>query len=90
MADHAKAKRLAKERLKCNKPQRAPAGAKQKYIVKACDHGEEKIVRFGLRGMQDYLQHHDKKRRENFHKRHQCSQKTDKLTPGWWACHYNW
>lgn len=93
MADRKKAKAKAtarKEQMKCNKPQRAPKGAKQKYIVKACDNGEEKIVRFGLRGMEDYLQHKDPKRRANFKARHQCDKKKDKLTAGWWACNYNW
>ena len=90
MADHAKAKRLAKEHMKCNKPKRAPAGDKHKYVVKSCHDGEEKIVRFGLRGYEDYLSHRDKKRRANFKARHQCSEKTDKNTPGWWSCHYNW
>jgi hypothetical protein len=93
MADRKKAKAKAtarKEQMKCNKPQRAPKGAKQKYIVKACDDGQEKIVRFGLRGMEDYLQHKDPKRRANFKSRHQCDKKKDKLTAGWWACNYNW
>jgi hypothetical protein len=79
-----------KNTLKCNEPKRAPKGAKQKYIVKACDDGKEGIVRFGYRGMQDFLQHKDPKRRRNFKARHRCSEKTDKLTPGWWACNYNW
>ena len=79
-----------KESMKCNKPQQAPAGAKQKYIVKACANGQEKTVRFGLRGMKDFLQHKDEKRRANFKARHNCADKTDKLTPGWWACNYNW
>jgi len=76
--------------MKGNKPQRAPKGAKQKYIVKACDDGKQKIVRFGYRGMQDFLQHKDPKRRASFKARHRCSEKKDKLTPGWWACNYNW
>jgi hypothetical protein len=79
-----------KSEMACNKPQQAPAGAKQKYIVKACANGQEKTVRFGLRGMQDFLQHKNEKRRENFKARHRCSEKKDKLTPGWWACNYNW
>ena len=49
-----------------------------------------KIVRFGYRGMQDFLQHKDPKRRASFKARHKCSEKKDKLTPGWWACNYNW
>ena len=81
---------MRKDKMKCNKPQRAPKGASQKYIVKACAKGDEKIVRFGYRGMQDFLQHKDPKRRASFKARHKCSEKKDKLTPGWWACNYNW
>lgn len=80
----------SKTEMKCNKPQRAPKGATQKYIVKACDNNQEKIVRFGYRGMQDFLQHKNEERRKNFKARHRCSEKNDKLTPGWWACNYNW
>ena len=53
MASRKEAKskaQMRKDKMKCNKPQRAPKGAKQKYIVKACDDGEQKIVRFGYRG----------------------------------------
>jgi hypothetical protein len=35
-----------KEALSCNKPKRTP-GEKKKFAVKACEDGEEKIVRFG-------------------------------------------
>lgn len=35
-----------KELLKCNQPKRTP-GEKKKFVVKACDQGKEKIVRFG-------------------------------------------
>jgi len=84
------AERLDKDAMKCNKPQRAPKGAKQKYVVKACSNGQEKVVRFGLRGMEDFLQHKNEDRRKNFKARHRCSEKKDKLTAGWWACNYNW
>ena len=56
MASRKEAKskaQMRKDKMKCNKPQRAPKGASQKYIVNACAKGDEKIVRFGYRGMQD-------------------------------------
>ena len=80
------AKHYKKSEMACNKPQRAPAGDKHKYVVKACQNGKEAIVRFGLRGYSDYLSHHDEDRRANFKARHNCSEKKDKLTPGWWSC----
>jgi hypothetical protein len=35
-----------KDLLKCNQPKRTP-GENKKFVVKACDQGKEKIVRFG-------------------------------------------
>lgn len=49
-----------------NKPVDAPKGAKEKKMVLAKKGDEVKLVRFGLRGMEDYTQHKDPKRRENY------------------------
>ena len=35
-----------RERLGCNQPRRTP-GERKKFVVKACENGQEKIVRFG-------------------------------------------
>lgn len=79
-----------KSEMKCNKPMKAPAGSKKKYRVKACSGGQEKVLQFGARGYEDFLQHKDSGRRKNFKARHNCSSKKNKLTPGYWACNYNW
>jgi hypothetical protein len=34
--------------------------------------------------------HGDAKRRENFRSRHNCDEKKDKTTPGYWSCNYSW
>jgi hypothetical protein len=49
-----------------NKPIDAPKGAKQKKMVLAKKGDEVKLVRFGLRGMQDFTQHKDPERRKNY------------------------
>lgn len=49
-----------------NKPVNAPAGATQKKMVLAKKGDEVKLVRFGLRGMQDFTQHKNEQRRENY------------------------
>jgi hypothetical protein len=90
VADHAKAKHLAKEHMKCNKPQRAPAGDTHKWVVKSCHAGEEKIVRYGRRGYEDYTQHKDPERRKNFRARMGCDKTMDKNTPRYWACNALW
>ena len=49
-----------------NKPRNAPAGAKEKKIVLAKKGDKVKVVRFGLRGMEDFTQHRDPERRKNY------------------------
>jgi hypothetical protein len=49
-----------------NTPKNAPAGAKQKKVVLAKKGEEVKLVRFGLRGMEDFTQHKDPERRKNY------------------------
>lgn len=83
MADRAKAKRLAKERMKCNKPRREVQGDK-KFVVKACEGGKEKIIRFGDANME--IKRDNPERRRNFRARHNCDEKKSKLTAGYWAC----
>lgn len=82
--------------LKCNQPVKTPGGRK-KYMVRACQDGEERLVRFGEPGYQHYRDepgskkgHQDEKRRANFKARHQCDTAKDKFTPRYWACNWNW
>ena len=42
----AKSKRASKKSMPCNKPRRQDEGGK-KFVVKACQGGKEKIIRFG-------------------------------------------
>jgi hypothetical protein len=52
-----------------NKPIEAPKGDTHKKVVLAKKGDEVKLVKYGLRGMQDFTQHHDQQRRENYLKR---------------------
>jgi len=84
MADRAKAKRLAKERMKCNKPRRDVQGGK-KSVVKACENGKEKIIRFGDANMT--IKKSNPERRKSFRARHGCDKgKLDKLSAKYWSC----
>ena len=78
--------------MKCNKPQRAAAGKKEKKTVKACQGGKEKILHYGYRGMEDFTQHKDKKRRASFRARMKCdsAEAKNKLTRRYWACKDLW
>lgn len=83
MADHAKAKRLAKNRMKCNSPRHEIHGDK-KSVVKACEGGQEKVIRFGDAHME--IKRDNPERRSNFRARHHCDEKKSKLTAGYWSC----
>lgn len=50
------------------KPFPAPPGSKHKFkvYVKNEKTGQPKLIGFGLRGMEDYTQHKDKKRRASY------------------------
>ena len=44
------AKRLDKSKMKCNAPRRTPSHPTKSHVVKACQGGKEKIIRFGEQG----------------------------------------
>lgn len=71
------------EHLKCNKPKRTP-GERRSWVVKACENGEEKIVRFGDPNMKD--RSNNPERRRSFRARHKCDQKNTKLSARYWSC----
>ena len=77
-----------KDRMKCNKPRYIRKGetghGKQQKVVKACKKGKEKLVKFGDANMRN---NSDKpKNKANFRKRHNCKDKKDNMTAGYWAC----
>jgi hypothetical protein len=69
--------------VKLNKPQRG--GSKKFYVyVRDPKSGNIRKVSFGARGMSVKL--NDPKRRKAFVDRHNCKEKKDKTTAGYWAC----
>ena len=95
MADRAKAKRLAKEHMKCNKPQRTPGHPTKSHVVKACEEGEEKVIRFGQQGVsgspkkQGESEGH-RKRRESFKARHAKNIAKGKMSAAFWSNREKW
>lgn len=77
-----------KDKMKCNKPRYLKKGesgyGKKQKVVKACDSGKEKIVKFGDANMKNKSNNKDSK--ANFRARHNCSDKKDKMKAGYWAC----
>ena len=95
MADRAKAKRLAKEHMKCNKPQRTPDHPTKSHVVKACSDGQEKIIRFGQQGVQGSPRREGeseayRKRRESFKARHAANINKGKMSAAYWASLTKW
>ena len=43
------AEKLDKKSLVCNKPRKTPTHRTKSHVVKACQNGKEKIIRFGLK-----------------------------------------
>ena len=70
-------------KVKLSKPKRG--GKKKFYVyVKNPKTGKVKKVSFGAKGMSTGLR--DLKRRKSFKARHNCEDKNDKTTPGYWSC----
>ena len=78
------AERMDKSKMPCNKPRQTPDHPTKKSIVKACENGKEKVVRFGDQNMS--IKKHIPERRSNFRARHNCDEKKSKLSAGYWSC----
>lgn len=64
-----------------NKPKKDTSGAKTKKVVLAKKGDEVKLVRYGHKDYQDFTQHKDPQRRENYLKRSAgIKDKSGKLT----------
>jgi len=95
MADRAKAQKLAKDRMACNKPQRTPNHPTKSHVVKACEGGKEKIIRFGQQGVQGSPKKQGesqsyRKRRESFKARHAKNISKGKMSAAYWADREKW
>ena len=77
-----------KSKMPCNKPRRIrkgePGAGVKKFVVKACENGKEKILRFGDANMK--IKKSNPKRRKAFRSRHRCDNPGSKLKKRWWSC----
>jgi len=81
-------KKIDKERMKCDSPRYLRKGEpgygdKQK-VVKACDGDKQKLIKFGDANLENKSDNPDS--RKNFRARHNCEEKDDEMTAGYWAC----
>ena len=74
---------IDKAKMKCNSPKRQVQGGK-KFVVKGCEDGIEKIIRFGDANMK--IRKSNPNARKSFRARHKCDQKKDRTSAGYWSC----
>jgi len=89
----AKSNRVSKDDMACNKPKKTPSHPKKSHIVKACEGGKEKIIRFGQQGVSgagDKQTKKAKKRRKSFKARHKKNIKKGKMSAAYWANRVKW
>jgi len=81
--------------MKCNTPKRTPGHATKSHVVKACEGGKEKTIRFGQQGVSGSPptkgeSDADKKRRASFKARHAANIAKGKMSAAYWANKEKW
>ena len=91
----AKAAKIAKDSLECNKPRKTPGHKTKSHVVKACDDGKEKIIRFGQQGVEGAGKNpqsaKDKARKKSYYARHNAQDPNpDKMSARYWSHRVKW
>jgi len=91
----ASAAKIHKDSMPCNKPKRTPGHPTKSHVVKACENGEEKIIRFGQQGVKGSPKKEGeseayRKRRESFKARHSKNIAKGKMSAAFWADRVKW
>lgn len=73
--------------LKCNQPKAQRQGGKS-HVVKACENGKEKIIRFGQAGVKGSPK--GTARNKAFRARHAKNIKKGKMSAAHWAAKEKW
>jgi len=79
--------RVDKKAMACNKPRRTPGHGKKSHIVKACEGGKEKVIRFGQQGVKT---NQTVGQREAFKSRHRKNIKKGKMSAAYWSDRVKW
>ena len=83
------------EALACNKPKRTPSHKTKSHVVKACENGKKKIIRFGQQGVKGSPKKKGESdayaaRRRSFKARHAKNIKKGKMSAAYWADKVKW
>ena len=89
------AKKLNKKSMPCNKPRRTPSHPKKSHVVKACEGGKKKIIRFGQQGVKgagkNPTSKKDKARKKSYYARHNAQDSSPrKLSARYWSHKVKW
>ena len=88
--------KIDKASMGCNKPRRTPSHPKKSHVVKACDGGKEKVIRFGEQGAKTAGKPKEgesekmTKKRESFKARHAKNIAKGKMSAAYWADREKW
>ena len=80
--------KLDKDKMKCNKPKSTPDHPTKSHVVKACEGGNEKIIRFGQQGVKGSPE--GSARNKAFKARHAANIKKGKMSAAYWADRVKW
>jgi len=88
-------KPLNKKSMACNKPRKTPGHKTKSHVVKACENGKERIVRFGQQGVKGAGKNpktaKDKARKKSYYARHNAQGKpTSKMSAKHWSHKVKW
>ena len=82
--------------MACNKPKRTPSHPKKSNVVKACEGGKEKVIRFGEQGASTAGKPKSgesarmKAKRKSFKARHGKNIAKGKMSAAYWADKVKW
>ena len=89
-------KPVSKKDMACNKPKATPSHPKKSHVVKACEGGKEKVIRFGEQGAKTAgapkagESQAMKDKRASFKARHSANIAKGKMSAAYWADKVKW
>ena len=88
--------KVDKASMACNKPRRTPSHPKKSHVVKACEGGKEKVIRYGEQGASTAGKPKKgesakmKAKRKSFKARHGKNIAKGKMSAAFWANKSKW
>lgn len=88
------ATKIDKSKMKCNDPKKTPGHKTKSHVVKACEDGKEKVIRFGQQGVKgagaNPKTDEEKKRQISFKARHAKNIAKGKMSAAYWSDKEKW